>query len=134
MTAKYVEELSDAPISIDAVLSDDDLAKGGLAPIQTWARTQSSKNALRSQRAKERAEKGEAGPARKQLNLQAPVDEPSREAIKTLTAELLEGRVSPEGVLIAARDAGAAELGAHVQALIDAGGLRARILRRILKV
>ena len=53
---------------------------------------------MRVAKTQQRRENGEIGPARKQLNLQAPVDEEARKVIKELTAAMLDEVVKPETI------------------------------------
>ena len=127
----HVEDIEDAPIDVDAVLSDEALIEGGLVPIKAYARTRSSKAALRAKRHRERAAEGHGDvPPRRQLNVMVPPDEDARNAVKQVAEALLEGRMKPAD----ARRLGdnASRLGGVVQAILDRGGLRAMALRAVI--
>lgn len=91
-----VEAEGPAVIDPDKALTDDTLEEAGIVPVKAYMRTRASKNAVRVKRAAEKRESGETGPARKQLNLQAPVSPEAREALKELNTALLENRITVE--------------------------------------
>lgn len=55
---QFIDELKDAPIDADSILTDDQLNRGGLVKIEAFVRTKTSAAASRKakQRAKEKAE------------------------------------------------------------------------------
>ena len=127
----YVEDLDDTPIDIEAVLSDEALVEGGLVPIKAYARTRSSKAALRAKRHRERAEAGEGDrPPKKQLNVMAPPDDDAREAVKQVAEALVEGRMKPAD--IRSFDSEVVRLGKAVQGVLARGGIRAAVLRALV--
>lgn len=148
--AAYLEEIKDRPVDVDAVLTDDELEAGGLAPIAAYVRTKSSKNALRIQKARAKAEAGTDGTPRRQLNIVAPADDASRNALKAASDALLQGIRSPAEIMAAltgeavqqpapapaepARviDEEALTTGLKAKTILAAGGIRAAILRRLL--
>ena len=83
---KHLEELPETPISEDQVLTDDDLAKGGLVKAEAWMRTKSSKGALRVKKHREAKE----AEGMKQLNIVIP--EAAREQFKTWAKAAEEGQ------------------------------------------
>jgi hypothetical protein len=94
---KFIDEVDGPPIEIENVLTDENLNAGGLVPVSAWMRTKSSANALRQAKKKEKAETLEG---KKQLNLIAPVDEASRDALKVAAAALSDGRLSPDALRV----------------------------------
>jgi hypothetical protein len=128
----HVEALPDfQPI---APLSDQDLVDGGLAPVQSWMRTERTKNALRVEKCL--AKKAAAGV--KQLNVQAPVE--SHETLKAVAkatpevlarvAEALAVQPSVEKIREGEERIRFEELGRRVMALT---GWRRRVVFWILK-
>lgn len=137
--------LEDGPAVVDpeTVLSDEQLRDGGLVPVRTWARTKASGNALRAKRSREKAEKGEGGPARKQVSVLAPPDDAARDALREVGKRMVAGEVSVEDVRAIFKPSApphapdpASEqvraLGERAASLIAAGGLRGRLLRWLL--
>jgi hypothetical protein len=97
--AEYIEDAEDeAPALIDSdkVLTNDELEDGGLVPVRSFMRTRASKSALRVRKSRQKAEAGETGPKRKQLNLQAPTEPAAREVLKDVSAALLNQQISKE--------------------------------------
>lgn len=129
---EYIEDIPDKPITIDASLPDEQLIEGGLTPVTGWMRTRSSRNAERQRKKKEKAASGADGkPPRKQLNLEAPVDEAARESLKRVTKQLLEGDLSPSDLDVIGR-VDVMRLGTAAHRILTAGGWRAAIMRRLL--
>jgi hypothetical protein len=96
---EYIEDAERAgPAALNETYSDEQLDSAGLIAVKAFVRSKASKNAERVRRNKERREKGEIGPARKQLNLQAPVDDNAREILKELNTAMLEEALTPEDV------------------------------------
>lgn len=93
---EYSEDIPDAPIDPEKVLNNEALEAGGMVPVKAWVRTKSSKNALRIKKHQQKAENGEFGTPRKQLNIQAPTDEKSREMLKEISAKMLAGEIKPD--------------------------------------
>ena len=130
--AQYIEDIPNKPLAADAALTDDELVAGGMAPVQGWMRTKASKNAIRQRRAKAKKASGEDGRApRRQLNLQAPTDDASRNALKQVAERLIDGDLSPSDLDVMGR-LDTMRLGIDAQRIIMAGGWRAAILRRLL--
>lgn len=131
--AEYIEDIPDKLIDIDAALTDDELIHGGMAPVQAFMRTKASKNALRQRRSKAKKEEGADGRApRKQLNLQAPVDDASRAALKAVSERLVDGDLTPSDLDVMGR-LDTMRLGIDAHRILTAGGWRATVLRRLLK-
>lgn len=129
----HVDDIKDALIDSAKVLDDAELAAGGLVPVQAYMRTRTSRNALRQRKAKAKAEEGADGRVpRKQINLQAPADEASREALKKLVAEMVEGHVIASDLDTLGR-IDTMRLGQDAQRALNAGGWKAHLLRRLLK-
>lgn len=133
------DALDDGPAVVDpeTVLTDEQLTDGGLVPVRTWARTRASGNALRAKRSREKAAKGEDGAARKQISLLAPPDEAARDALREVGKRMVAGEVSVEDVrAIGAPPAAASDraltVGQRAIDLMEAGGLRGRLLRALL--
>jgi hypothetical protein len=96
---EYIEDAERAgPPALEKTFSDEDLDQAGLIAVKAFVRSKASKNAERVRKAAERREKGENGPPRKQLNLQAPVDEEARTVIKELTAAMLDEALTPADI------------------------------------
>ena len=93
---EYIENIPNTPANPDAVLDNDALETGGLVRVSAWMRTKSSANALRVKKHQKRAEAGELGEPRKQLNIQAPVDEEARDALKMASAALIDKKITPK--------------------------------------
>ena len=129
--ATHVEDIGNEPIDVEAVLSDEALIEGGLVPIKAFARTRSSKAALRAKRHRERAEAGEGERRpKKQLNVMAPPDPDARDAVKLMVEALVEGRIKAADVR--SLDGDAFRLGKAVQGVLDRGGIRAVALRALV--
>jgi hypothetical protein len=96
---EYIEDAERAgPPAMEKTFSDEDLDQAGLVAVKAFVRSKASKNAERVRKAAERREKGENGPPRKQLNLQAPVSDDAREILKELNAAMLEEALTPEDI------------------------------------
>ena len=114
-------------------LSKADLIDRGMVQITSWAHSPESKNALRVRKAKKKAESGENGKTpSKQLNVTAPVDGDARNALKKLSALMLSGDVTADDLKILGRS-DIIHFGSRVDQIYKKGGLRARLLRRLLK-
>ena len=130
---EYVEDVPNKPIDTDAALTDDELVAGGMAPVHGWMRTKASKNAIRQRKSRARKQEGADGRApRRQLNLQAPVDDASRDALKRVADQLVDGDLSPSDLDVMGR-LDTMRLGIDAHRILTAGGFRASILRRLLK-
>lgn len=128
----HVEDVTDALIDSAKVLDDDELAAGGVVPVQAYMRTRTSRNALRQRKAKARAQAGADGRVpRRQINLQAPTDDASREALKKLAAAMVDGEVIASDLDTLGR-LDTMRLGQDAQRTLNAGGWRAALLRRLL--
>lgn len=142
--SKVTEDISARHISVveipkksDAlvrnVLSKADLINGGMVQRTAWVHSPASKNALRVRKAKEKAESGENGKTpSKQLNVTAPVDGAARNALKKLSARMLSGDVTADDLKALGRS-DIIRFGSRVDQIYRKGGLRARLLRRLLK-
>ena len=139
---KLVEDKDDIPnddltIEPEQVLTDDDLATSGIVPVKAYMRSAKSKHALRQKKHKEKAEQGSADKApRKQLNVVAPVDDDAREALKDISAQMLEGEITVHEARVFASNRDYREqldLGVKAAAVMNAGGLRGFFIRRWLK-
>lgn len=74
----HIEEITEAPANPDAVLTDEQLAAGGLVKVNAFMRSKASANALRVQKHREKKE----AEGVKQINVQA--SEEARQAIKAI--------------------------------------------------
>lgn len=92
---RIVDVVDGPPIEADKVLNDEQLGEGGLVLVRAWMRTKPSANALRQARKKEKAET-EGG--RRQLNVVAPADAGSRDALRAVAVALSDGRLSADGL------------------------------------
>lgn len=87
---EYIDETKNSgPPAIEKTLSNEQLNSAGLIAVKAFVRSKASKNAERVRKAAERREKGETGPPRKQLNLQAPIDDDAREVLREMNTALL---------------------------------------------
>lgn len=101
----YIEDAENAgPPALEKTLSDEELESAGLVGVKAFIRSNVSKNAERVRKAAERRERGENGPPRKQLNLQAPVQEEARNVIKELNSALLDQVLTPDDIREALRE------------------------------
>lgn len=82
---EHIEEIPEAPTDEATVLSDEQLAAGGLVKVAAFMRTKASANALRVKKHREKAETEGI----KQINVQAP--EEAREIIKTIAERTKAG-------------------------------------------
>lgn len=127
-------------IDTEAVLDDDALRAGGLVPVRTWARTKASNGALRSRRARQRAEAGETGPPRRQVSVLAPPDDEARDALRAIAAAMVAGDVTADQLrelrpaqFSMPADDEAHEIGRRALDLIGRGGWRSRALKLLLR-
>jgi hypothetical protein len=107
--AEFIEDIEERGPSVvdpDHALTDQQLELSGLTPVRSFVRTKASKNALRVRKAKEKAEAGEAGPARKQLNLQAPPESAAREMLKDVSTALLNQQITTDDLAELLKDPG----------------------------
>ena len=129
----HVEDIANGLIDAAKVLDDDELAAGGVVPVRAYMRTRTSRNALRQRKAKAKAEQGADGRVpRKQINLVAPADDASRDALKKLVSEMVEGHVLASDLATLGR-IDTLRLGQDAQRALNAGGWKALLLRRLLK-
>lgn len=136
----HVEDALRAGSSVadpDVVLNDDQLRDGGLVPVHSWVRTRASRNALRAKRSREKAEKGDEGPARKQISLLAPPDEDSRKALHELGKRMISGQVSTDDLKKIGTSSPRAEsyeekIGRRALHFMRNGGVKGRLLKYIL--
>lgn len=130
-SSEYIEDLLESPNDADNVLTHNDLVEGGLAPIKAYARTRSSKAALRAKRHRERMETGEGKtPPKKQLNVMVPPNDEARTAVKAVAEALLEGRMKPADVQDVGSDV--VRLGHATKRVLSRGGIRAAALRMLI--
>lgn len=113
----------------EQVLADDELRRRGMVPVKAYVRTRQSKAAARSQRSRQKAEAGENGPPRKQISIMAPADDESRKILKLIAERLLSGELSAQEL---AGDQ-VSGYGHKVLALIERGGLRGWLLKRLIE-
>jgi len=95
----YIEDAeAHGPSVVDPAkcLTNDQLESGGLVAVKAFVRTKSTRNAISVQKSAEKRARGETGEPRRQLNLQAPVDDISREALKRVNTALLEHKITIE--------------------------------------
>lgn len=86
----HIEEITEAPANPDAVLTDEQLAAGGLVKVNAFMRSKASANALRVQKHREKKE----AEGVKQINVQA--SEEARQAIKAIADRTKAGETLPE--------------------------------------
>jgi len=127
----HIEDVQSGMLDASKVLTDDDLAAGGVVPVQAYMRTKASKNAVRKRRAKAKALEG--GTPRKQLNIVAPADPAARDALKRTADRLVDGDLSPSDLDLMGR-VDNIRLGDAVSKVLIAGGLRAVLLRKLLNL
>ena len=129
----HIEDVKDALIDSAKILDDAELAASGVVPVQAYMRTRTSRNALRQRKAKAKAEEGADGRVpRKQINLQAPADDASRDALKRLVSKMVEGHVIASDLDTLGR-IDTMRIGQSAQRTLNAGGWKAFLLRRLLK-
>lgn len=136
--SEFIEDVPNSLIDVESVKTDDELKSAGLVPVRAFVRTKASKNALRVQKHKAKAESGEDGQMpRKQLNLVAPADDASRKALKEVADAMLSKSISPDFLFQAMNPAPGPDpellrIAGKAQSIIEKGGLRAKILRKML--
>lgn len=132
-TKDYLEDVSETPLDPELSITDEELQLAGLVPITAFMRTRSSKNAERIRKSREKTEAGSDDTSpRKQLNLTAPADDQARDALKALSAALIDGDTTPDLIKTALNNSDAVRIGKHVQRVLADGGLKALLLRRLL--
>lgn len=130
---EFIKEIPDKSVEEANALSNDQLTKGGMVQVTSWMRSNSSNAARRSRKAKERAAAGSNGkPAIKQLNLAALADDNARAALKSVSALMIEGKVTAADLEVVGR-LRIMRYGAKVDQIYAADGWRAPLLRRILR-
>lgn len=89
---QYLDEVTDAPIDADSILTDDQLGRAGLVKIEAFVRTKTSAAASRKakQRAKEKAEGIQT------VTLTVPTA--AKEQLKAVAAEVASGKSLVEAV------------------------------------
>lgn len=89
---QYLDEVKDAPIDADSILTDDQLSRAGLIKIEAFVRTKTSAAASRKakQRAKEKAEGIQT------VTLTVPTA--AKEQLKAVAAEVASGKSLVEAV------------------------------------
>jgi hypothetical protein len=130
-----------APLIPAVGTSDLDLAAAGYKAVRAWVKSDNAKKANRQQRHRERR----LADGEKQLNLFAPDDESSRQALKTLAEALTRHVVVPADIiaLVVAHESGDLKPPAPLldpfaqwldrcRAVLTRGGWRARILCLLL--
>jgi hypothetical protein len=130
---EYIEDILETPVEAENILTHEALVGGGLSPIRAYARTRSSKAAMRAKKRRDKLEAGEGTvQPQKQLNVLAPVDEDARAAIKELANALVDGRMKPADV----KDVRSEEiqLGRAAKRVLSRGGIKAAALRMIIGI
>lgn len=95
----YIENAHHAgPPMMEKTFSDKELNNAGLIAVKAFVRSKTSKNAERVRKAKERRESGDNGPPRKQLNLQAPIDDEAREVLREMNTALLKHSLTAQDI------------------------------------
>jgi hypothetical protein len=141
---EHIDDAVAATIEDVALLDDDALKRGGLAPVRAFVRTRQSTTGQRSARHRERQEAN----GRRQLNLTIPAEDGARAAMKELARAMSAGLVTPShiGTLIARPGAATSAAPAHpapasatpdglaadlaqLREVLARGGLRARLVR-----
>ena len=130
-TPDHVEDVPNGMLDTSKILTDDELAAGGVVPVQAYMRTRASKNAVRKRRAKAKALEDKT--PRKQLNVMAPADAAARDALKRVAERLVDGDLSPSDLDLMGR-VDNIRLGDAVSKALIAGGFRAILLRKLLKL
>ena len=89
---QFIDEVKDAPIDADSILTDDQLGRAGLVKIEAFVRTKTSAAAGRKakQRAKEKAEGIQT------VTLTVPTA--AKEQLKAVAAEVASGKSLVEAV------------------------------------
>lgn len=89
---QFIDEVKDAPIDADSILTDDQLGRAGLVKIEAFVRTKTSAAASRKakQRAKEKAEGIQT------VTLTVPTA--AKEQLKAVAAEVASGKSLVEAV------------------------------------
>lgn len=126
----HIEDIQNGMLDASKVLTDDELAAGGVVPVQAYMRTKASKNAVRKRRAKAKALEDDT--PRKQLNLMAPADPVARDALKQVAERLVDGDLIPADLDLMGR-VDTIRLGMSANKVLTAGGWRAAIMRHLLK-
>lgn len=127
--AEHIEEVPNRPMDAERALSDEDLAAGGVVPVKAYMRTKASKNALRQKKAKAKALNSDN--PRKQLNLMAPADDAARNALKAVAEKMSDGKITAADI-DKIDNPDVIRLGSNAMKVLENGGLKATILRRIL--
>lgn len=127
--AEHIEEVPNRPMDAERALSDDELAAGGVVPVKAYMRTKASKNALRQKKAKAKALNSDT--PRKQLNLMAPADDAARAALKAVAEKMSDGQITAADI-DKIDNPDVIRLGSNAMKVLENGGLKATILRRIL--
>jgi hypothetical protein len=125
----HLEEISNRPMDAERALSDEELAAGGVVPVKAYMRTKASKNALRQKKAKAKALNSDT--PRKQLNLMAPADDAARAALKAVAEKMSDGQITAADI-DKIDNPDVIRLGSNAMKVLENGGLKATILRRIL--
>lgn len=89
---QYIEEVKEAPIDADSILTDEQLQRGGLVKIEAFVRTKTSAAASRKakQRAREKAEGIQT------VTLTVPAE--AKAQLKAITAEIANGKTVTEAI------------------------------------
>ena len=83
---QFIDEVKDAPIDADSILTDDQLGRAGLIKIEAFVRTKTSAAALR--KAKQREHQKAEGIHT--VTLTVPVE--AKEQLKAVAAEIASGK------------------------------------------
>lgn len=120
-------------IDVDLIISDEQLAEGGMVAVKSYMRTTKSKAALRKKKQAENDKK--KGVA--QMSLKVPDSDEHREAARAVATALRTDLLSPQEVLVAVtpdedRDEALETRLRVCRTVLTKGGLRAWLLRRLL--
>lgn len=127
----HVEDVQGGMLDASKVLTDEDLAAGGVVPVQAYMRTKASKNAVRKRKAKAKALEGDS--PRKQLNVLAPAEPAARDALKRVAERLIDGDLLPSDLDLMGR-VDNIRLGDAASKVLISGGWKAMVLRKVLKL
>jgi hypothetical protein len=115
-TLEEFEAMSPSAVEETAVLDDAALARGGMVAVKAFVRSEASAEALRQRRKRQRREAAGAKP----VQVVAPADKASREAVKASAAAMMETTIDPVTVK-------------RLGEVLRDGGLRARMVRHLLR-
>lgn len=95
MNIKHVEDITgqDGPIDADAILTDEQLGRGGLVKVEAFMRTRTSAAAARKAKQRERDETG----GLRQVNIKTT--EETGTALKSIAAEIGRGATLVDAIV-----------------------------------